>query len=93
MSRAKLRIKGRVQGVFYRQKTREQASTLGLTGWVRNVSDGSVEAEVCGPRHKVETLIEWCRKGPSLAYVESVDIDWIAQEDEKDWITGKFQIQ
>jgi acylphosphatase len=93
MSKAKLRIKGRVQGVFYRQKTREKAQMLRLAGWVRNVPDGSVEAEVCGAREKVEILVAWCKKGPALARVESVEIDWIDHENDDSEAAALFEIR
>jgi acylphosphatase len=81
MSKAKLLIKGRVQGVFYRHSTREKADALGLGGWVRNLSDGTVEACALGDRCEIEALIEWCKVGPPSAYVQSVDVEW--QEDDE----------
>ncbi len=74
--RAHLRIYGRVQGVFFRANMREQARMLGLTGWVRNLPDGSVEAVIEGPRDKVLELVKWAHKGPRLAKVERVEIEW-----------------
>ena len=68
-------MRGRVQGVAYRASTRHEASRLGLVGWVRNMPDGSVELEAQGPADVVEALIAWCRRGPSLAQVTSVDVD------------------
>lgn len=82
--RAKLRIDGRVQGVFFRQSTKEKAQELQLRGWVRNEPDGTVAAVAEGPQEKVETLIEWCRQGPPAADVKSVDVEWTAA-------TGEFQ--
>lgn len=81
MAKAILLIKGRVQGVFYRYSTREKAETLGLAGWVRNLSDGSVEASALGDRAKIESLIEWCRVGPPNARVTSVDVEWLDPDD------------
>lgn len=72
--RVRLVIRGRVQGVAYRAATRSRARDLELSGWVRNRSDGSVEAFVAGAPDRVERLIEWCRRGPPLARVESVDV-------------------
>lgn len=69
-----LRIHGRVQGVFFRESMRRGAETLGVTGWVRNRRDGSVEAMVQGPADRVEALIRWARRGPELARVERVDV-------------------
>ena len=66
------RVKGRVQGVFFRASTREEASALGLTGYARNLPDGSVEVLVCGVPDTVDRLREWLWQGPPLARVESV---------------------
>jgi acylphosphatase len=73
--RVHARVRGRVQGVAYRASTRYEAQRLGLVGWVRNMEDGSVELEAQGPADVIEALIAWCRKGPSLAQVTSVDVD------------------
>lgn len=67
-------VKGRVQGVFYRQSTREEALKLGLCGYVRNLSDGSVEALACGEAEKVQILIDFCRQGPPRAQVEELQL-------------------
>ncbi len=74
--RAELKITGRVQGVFYRQSTMETASGLGLTGWVRNCPDGSVEAIFEGNKQAVDLAIEWCREGPPAAKVIDIKIVW-----------------
>ena len=71
----RLRIEGRVQGVSYRMWTVAEASARGLTGWVRNRKDGSVEALVIGPVGKVDEMIELCHSGPSLARVTQVTAD------------------
>ncbi len=71
--RARLRIRGRVQGVWFRGATREKALSLGLSGWVRNLPDGSVEALAQGPAWAVEDLATWCRRGPSGARVDCLD--------------------
>lgn len=68
----RIRIEGRVQGVFFRDWTVETASALGLTGWVRNRDDGSVEALAIGEPSAVERLIAACREGPRLARVDRV---------------------
>ncbi len=75
------RVRGRVQGVSYRANTLAQARSLGLTGWVRNVSDGSVELIAEGPRARAQALIDWCHRGPPRARVDSVDARWGAAED------------
>ena len=72
--RVHARVRGRVQGVAYRASTRHEAQRLGLLGWVRNMPDGSVELEAQGPADIVEALLAWCRRGPSLAQVTSVDV-------------------
>ncbi|MFM9842611.1 MAG: acylphosphatase [Dongiaceae bacterium] len=67
------RIHGRVQGVWYRAWTVENAVGRGLRGWVRNREDGSVEALFCGPAPAVDEMIEACRRGPRSARVERID--------------------
>ncbi len=69
-------IEGRVQGVFFRAYTRDQARARGLTGWVRNLPDGRVEALFEGDRPALTSMLAWCRKGPSYAYVDHLEIDW-----------------
>jgi acylphosphatase len=74
--RARVIVGGRVQGVFYRYTTQEVAHRLSVFGWVKNRWDGTVEAVFEGERERVEEMIEWCRKGPPGAQVQSVDIQW-----------------
>ena len=71
----RLRIHGRVQGVFYRGWSREEALSLGLGGWVRNRRDGSVEMLLAGEEEQVAAMIERCRAGPPSARVERIDIE------------------
>jgi acylphosphatase len=66
-------IHGRVQGVWFRAWTMENAAQRGLRGWVRNREDGSVEALFCGPPAAVDEMIEACRRGPRSARVERID--------------------
>jgi acylphosphatase len=66
-------ISGRVQGVFFRQSTRQLAERLGLVGWVRNRSDGRVEAVFQGPPARVAEIERWCRQGPPGAHVREVE--------------------
>ncbi|MBP8902291.1 MAG: acylphosphatase [Thiobacillaceae bacterium] len=68
-------ISGLVQGVWYRESLREAADAQGVTGWVRNRLDGSVEAMVQGEADRVDALIDWCRRGPPQARVEGVEIE------------------
>ena len=70
----RLRIHGRVQGVWYRAWTNEEARELGLDGWVRNRRDGTVEAVLAGAAADVERMIELCRGGPPLARVSGIDV-------------------
>ncbi len=69
-------IEGRVQGVFFRASTRDEARARGLLGWVRNLADGRVEALFEGDKPVVENMLAWCRKGPPYAYVDQVEEDW-----------------
>lgn len=75
-TRAHVLIKGRVQGVFFRAETSEEAQRLGLSGWVRNRWDGNVEAVFEGEKVAIEEMILWCYKGPSLAIVKEVEVKW-----------------
>ena len=76
VSRARVVVGGRVQGVFFRARTRDKAASLSLAGWVRNVPDGTVEAVFEGPRAQVEHAIAWCGHGPPHAAVDSMDVTW-----------------
>lgn len=75
VERVKLRIYGRVQGVFFRATAREVAESLELHGWVKNCDDGSVEAVVEGSQERVKEFIDWAHSGPEQAKVDRVDID------------------
>ena len=74
--RAHVKIKGRVQGVYFRASAVAQAEDLGITGWVANSADGSVEVVAEGARERIEELIAWCRQGPSGAKVTNVEVRW-----------------
>lgn len=74
MKACTIRVAGRVQGVFFRASTKDVADRLGVKGRVRNEPDGSVLIEAEGDDAAVDQLIEWCRKGPPHALVESVQI-------------------
>ena len=67
-------VSGKVQGVFYRQTTKEKALELGLTGKVRNLKDGRVNIIVTGEKENLDKLIEWCKKGPPRAEVTGVEV-------------------
>jgi acylphosphatase len=79
--RARLRITGLVQGVYYRASAREQAQHLGLTGWVRNTGDGAVLIEAQGAPDRLEALVAWCWQGPPAARVDEVEVSWIEPHD------------
>ncbi|MBX9947871.1 MAG: acylphosphatase [Candidatus Obscuribacterales bacterium] len=91
---AKLKIHGRVQGVFFRQSTREKARELGLSGWVKNMPDGTVEALATGPENVVNELIAWCQHGPAYARVEKVDavVTMVEDSHPEPVPSGPFQI-
>jgi acylphosphatase len=72
---ARLTITGRVQGVGYRDWAIATARQLGLAGWVRNRTDGSVEALVVGEEQAVGRMIDACRRGPALARVDDIDLE------------------
>lgn len=91
MTCVKLKITGRVQGVFYRQSTCKEARSLELFGWVKNNMDGSVEALVYGPDEKVQELIAWCHKGPPSAKVDSVVVENTDQDQITDYL-GRFEV-
>lgn len=75
MVRAQVIVSGRVQRVYFRQSTADEARALGLAGWVRNAGD-DVEAVFEGTRPAVERIIAWCHTGPEHASVEHVEIEW-----------------
>ena len=74
MKRVRVCASGRVQGVFFRAEARARAESLGLSGWVRNPTDGTVEAVFEGDPGRVESMVEWCRRGPTGARVDELDI-------------------
>ena len=75
MRRVRALVTGRVQGVSYRASTASEARRLRLTGWVRNLADGSVELEAEGPDDVVAQLIDWCHRGPPAARVAAVTVE------------------
>jgi acylphosphatase len=86
--RRRLVVHGNVQGVFYRDSTRHAARNEGVSGWAANRSDGSVEVVLEGPADAVESVIGYCRRGPSSADVHSVD----EHEEPPEGLSG-FQIR
>lgn len=87
--RAHVYISGNVQGVFFRDSTRQKAEELGLAGWVKNMPDGRVEAIFEGPSGAVQEIIDWCKEGPSQATVEDVDAE---HEDSTEDLEG-FEVR
>lgn len=75
MKHIEIRIRGNVQGVFFRASTRDKAQSLGLKGYVENRRDGSVFIEAEGPEVGLDELISWCHQGPPHADVKSVDVE------------------
>jgi len=75
-TRAHVFVSGRVQGVFFRNTTQEEARKRGVDGWVRNLDDGRVEAVFEGPEEGVEEMVEFCHEGPERARVEGVDAEY-----------------
>jgi acylphosphatase len=86
--RRRVVVRGEVQGVFFRDSTREEAESRGLSGSVTNRSDGAVEAVFEGPPEAVEALIAFCRDGPSRAHVEDVAVT----EEEPEGSGGGFAV-
>lgn len=86
--RAHVLISGRVQGVFFRDSTAKAARSEGVTGWVRNLRDGRVEACFEGTRQAVESMIAWCNSGPRQADVDDVTVEWEPAQGE-----GEFRVR
>jgi acylphosphatase len=82
--RRRVLIRGKVQGVFFRDTTRRQAESRGVTGWVDNRSDGSVEALFEGDEDDVEAMIAFCRQGPRGAQVDGIEVS----EEQPEGLTG-----
>ena len=70
-----VRVHGEVQGVFFRDSVRRKAEELGVKGFARNESDGSVYIEIEGPKEALEKLVNWCWEGPEMAKVDKVEIE------------------
>ncbi|MGH2654577.1 MAG: acylphosphatase [Actinomycetota bacterium] len=80
MVRRHVLVSGNVQGVFFRYEARERARSRGVSGWIRNLPDGRVEAVFEGPEDAVEAMVAWCREGPRGA--EVTDVEAIAEDPE-----------
>ncbi len=84
MKRLHLKIYGRVQGVYFRSSAQSKARELGLSGWAKNIPDGTLETVVEGEAEMLEEYIRWCKKGPAAARVDKVEEKW-------DEPTGEFK--
>ena len=73
--RKRVRVSGRVQGVFFRDSCKRAAEREGVAGWITNTSSGEVEASFEGDEGAVDRMVEWCHKGPDGADVRSVEVD------------------
>lgn len=82
MAQAHVFVEGKVQGVYFRDTTRKQAEEHAVEGWVRNLSDGRVEAVFQGDRGDVEAMIDFCHEGPPRARVEGVDAEWVDEDED-----------
>jgi acylphosphatase len=87
-ARRHVKVHGRVQGVFFRDSTRREAERAGVAGWVRNCSDGTVEAVFEGDEEAVRRMVDWVREGPGRADVDRVDVD----EEEPEGLS-EFQVR
>lgn len=76
MKRLHVVVRGRVQGVYFRASARDRARQLGVTGWVRNCADGSVELVAEGTTERLAQLLTWCHGGPPGALVTDVEVRW-----------------
>lgn len=74
--RVEVRVTGMVQGVWFRQSTKNTAEQYGVSGWCRNNPDGSVAAVFEGEESAVKAVLEWCKDGPDLAQVDDLQIEW-----------------
>jgi acylphosphatase len=91
--RARVRINGVVQGVYYRASARAEAERLGLTGWVRNTDDGGVMLEAQGPADRLDALVAWCWQGPPAARVDDVVVTWLELEAEGPGLPRGFVVR
>ncbi|HYC38997.1 MAG TPA: acylphosphatase [Chitinophagaceae bacterium] len=78
-------VRGRVQGVFFRQSTKEKADELGITGSVMNAHNGDVRIIASGDEKKLSQLVEWCRHGPPRARVDTIEVNGVPFEQFSDF--------
>lgn len=83
-------ISGRVQGVWFRANTKDQADLHGIKGWVKNTVDGKVEAVFQGPIEKVDDLIKWCHQGSPSSHVDHVDVSKFDSDESFDSFTIRY---
>jgi acylphosphatase len=76
VKRVQIIVRGRVTGVFFRAATQREAKRLGITGWVKNRNDGSVEIVAEGEEDSIKEIVSWAHHGPSAARVDNVDVRW-----------------
>lgn len=88
----KIRVEGRVQGVFFRDSARRQAALLGINGFALNGADGSVYIEAQGKAEQIERFLQWCRCGPRWARVEGVSVEEVAVTEGAPGFSG-FEIR
>jgi acylphosphatase len=89
LARLRMLVRGRVQGVFFRHAAAEEARSLGLRGWVKNLAGGDVEIVAEGPRRELKMLAAWAHQGPRLARVTEVEVAWADYRGEE----GTFSIR
>jgi acylphosphatase len=85
VKRARVTVRGLVQGVYFRADTRSRARSLGVRGWVRNAADGSVEAVFEGDDERVDSMVAWCERGPAGAHVEDMEVTWEEPQGEREF--------
>lgn len=91
--RAHVYVSGNVQGVFFRDSTRQRAEELGLAGWVKNRPDGRVEAVFEGPSDEVRQMVDWCENGPSQADVDDVEVEYSEAEGGSEADAEGFEVR
>lgn len=83
-----IKVKGRVQGVYYRATAFKKAEELGLNGFVKNEKDGTVYAEAEGDNKSIDEFVEWCKKGPRASRVDNVEVK---ERDPKGFVGFKIE--